>query len=272
MHQAFYFCWSKVSSYKVFNTTTLGLVLLALLVCYTIRAFLNFHYVEANYNVLLNKEHKMRGRLSNNALQELQEGKEKDLIFLKNLSCRLRKYQIVLPNERIVVTPEQFQDQLQKDVLLIQEKAKRQSVVLPSLFFLGLPEYERVPPLPEEVIKLSKQELSLFWIVDHLSEYSHLKLLQFYFENKTKSLAFVKAEQLGHLTIKFTTNESSFQKLFNEIENGPYYFVIEKIVVENSNKNAPAHSLENKDGSIKIILGREQINVLMTMSIIDFSL
>ncbi|MFZ4116144.1 MAG: hypothetical protein ACOYK6_05410 [Chthoniobacterales bacterium] len=263
---------SKIVGYQIVDPIKIGIILLVLLICWTTKIALNFYHAQEDYIVLQKKVESLKNTLSQRDLQELQTAQANDLRCVENLSHELRHYKIILPSEQVSRTPEQFHEQLQRDILYLQEKAENQAITLPPSFCLGFSENEAMPSTEKEIANRSKQEFLLFWIVDHLCNYSHCNLLQFSFENKIRNLELIKVKQLGCLTLAIKTNETSFQKFFNEITNSTYYFVIEKIILENSNKNGPPHCLENKKDSIKIVLGREKLNIVMKIVFLDFDL
>jgi hypothetical protein len=272
MLQAFCSPRLKTAGHRIVDPTKIGIILLLLLICWTSKTVLGFHHAQREYNVLQKKAECLRNALSQEDLQELQAAQTNDIRCIENLSNWLKQYQVTLPSERILFNAEQFQKQLQQDILYLEEKAENKVVILPPSFHLGFSEYEEIPLAEEEILERSKQEFLLFWIADHLCEYSHLNLLQFSFENKIRKFDLIKAKKLGCLTLAIKTNETSFQNFFNEITNSPYYFVVEKITLENSNKNGPPHSLENNKDSIKIILGREELNIVMKIAFLNFEL
>ncbi len=265
------FSRSKLRGYTFFNRTFLNTVALLLAIGWSIKTVVDYSKAEKNYEILLKKEEKVKKSLSRSRLDELKRAHEEDVLIEKFLSQWFKNYQIILPRERLFESQEQFEDQWQRDIIAIQEKAKKRFVTLPVPFYLGNTQPQGATHSPEELLQHSKEEFHLFWIADHLCEYPNYQIEEFTYKKDFKRLEFINAETLGSLIIVIRTNESTFQKILNGILASPYYLIIENITIENNNKIGPQHLLEEKNDSIKKILGGDKLKISMKITLLYFS-
>ena len=269
MHPAFHLEQLQLRSYKIF----LLLLSLGIVTCLTGKTFFSFYHSRKAYQVLLEESKQLPKPLSPQNLEKTKIDTTSYASLSEELSKSLNRYQVLLPPESSTATPQQFQNQLQRDVSEIQEEATYNSVTLPSLFFLGLQTYREPPPSSQALNKAMKQEVILRWLAHQACGYPGTVLSQFSLEEESlgeNQHPPLFSQYLGSLILSIRMEEESFQKFFNDIINSPYFIIIEKMTVENSNPAPPVHSLENSDKSIKILFGREKVLVTMKLRYFDF--
>lgn len=237
-----------------------------------LKTWCDFHDAKNHFTILLKKRENLKKNLNHTSIEEIRKNEAEDIDWLEKSYELLTKYQINLPNERMTKTPEQFESQLQKDITLIQEKAKNNLVTLPDLFSLGFSINQKSALASEELEIVNKQELLLWWLADHISEYHHLNLIDFHFENTTKDFQFIKSKELGFITLKFITNEYNFHSFLNDITNSSYFLIIEKITLENNNFLNAENIPTTKKYINKIVSGYDQLTIVMKIRVMDFIL
>jgi hypothetical protein len=245
---------------------------LLFVIYWTIKTIVGYKKAADNYAILFKKRECMRKSMSKCAMEELQSAQEEDLRIEEYLLNWFKKYKILMPKERIFESLEKFQDQYQKDILAIQEKAKRRVITLPTPFPLADLKTDKIINSNEELLRLSKLEFTLLWIGEQLCEYPQLKIIKFSFDKNFRKLEFIKAEELGSLTLVINTNGLIFQKLVKDILISNYFLVIEKITIENGQRTVTDYILENQDDSIKKIAPSDKLNISLKIKFIDFDL
>ena len=238
-----------------------------------------FYHSEKTYRTTLKKIKALEKLTNEENLQKAEAASKQSEASLKKLLSYFHRYQIILPPELAAASPSVFQDHLQYDVLALQKKAAQNDVAWPSRFFLALNQYENSPPSANELKKASQQEIILNWIAQKITEHRELTLQQFELQSSFEPDSNDLFSSLGLLTIHFTSDELSFQKLFNELVQAPYFFTIKTITVENSQPTPPAPSVTTtnfkrpscitSEPSIKIIFGNEKVTVKMQLELLD---
>ncbi len=237
----------------------------------------DFYESQEVYHTLINEIKLSKELPSPEDIKQIIATSGEYTMWLEKLSNSFAEHQILLPEECLEGTPQSFQDKLQQDVCSINEKAKLNHITLPAGFFLGLAPYKEVPPSLEKLTTLRTQEFLLTWFVNMLIEQPDLIINELVLEDKNLTIDATEQNilfSLGHLIISITTNESAFQKILNNITRSPYFFIIENLVIENSNKKGPLHLAEKEkiDSDIKPILGKEKITATLTLELLDIIL
>ncbi|HLB33200.1 MAG TPA: Amuc_1099 family pilus-like system protein, partial [Chthoniobacterales bacterium] len=245
---------------------------------------LAFYHAEQTYHAVAKKLAALT--FSVEYLQKAEGATVQEKILVQELVDQFQKYQISLPKDLRQLTPALFQDHLRHDVSEVKEKAIEAPITLPEDFFLGLNQYENIPPPPQELEKAIEQEILLCHIATKILEHPRLKLEQFELQEssekkKRTSNSSSYITPLGTLLINFTTDERAFQKLFNDIVENPYLYIIESMSVENSNPTPPPHETltynaepltgTNSIFPMKLLLGNEQLTVTMRLQLLNFA-
>lgn len=266
------------------SLTTLWLLLFITLFFLIGKKLLLFYEAEACYHSTLRKLETLTKTASQENTLTLAANTDAIKTSLQKQINDFQSYQITLPpeldNTNALPSPSFFQDYLQKEVYSLEEMASQAEITLPKDFYLGLHQFQNISPDRKELTKILQQEVALSWIAKKIMEQHGLKLHQFEWHSIAENDQQRLFSSLGFLTLQFTTDEKSFQKLFNEIIQSPYFFVIKTITVENSQQSPPSRLLEQAETSsetisisqpgIKIIFGREKVCVSMKIEILDF--
>lgn len=232
-------------------------------------------------------------------LRKLTETLNQSQANLDKLNEALQKYRVlsfgsfdkIKPQDQ----PQYFQDSLRSEVTAIKSLATTSGSTLPPSFYLGLDEYENRLPQPEQLLPLAKQLSVLTWMAKSVvslkgvivAEFSRIPsdLLKSSPPQKlspqaAKSALSSSYNSLGSIRITLRCGQGALRDMINAISKAPYFLVIEDIKIQNSvgepplRDAAPAND-QTADGTtsiqrLPIIVGRESLNVLLKMRIIDF--
>ena len=270
---AFSFYISKLSSYIITHQIKICIVTSLLLTCWLLHTASIFYHLQAQVNSLLKKKENIDQHLSSMNLKEMEHTQKEDMQWIEESSAFLKKYQIPPSCNQQAISLEEFQHQLEKDRSFLQEKAKLNVVTLPSPCFLLEFSHDKKNYLTQEdIILANKEEIVLFWLADHLCNIKDLNLIKFLFVNKTKKLGFIAGEELGCLTLEFITYESSVKNFINNVINSPYYFVIEKISLENNNYINKQTTALSKKNPREIDCNEDALRIFIKVRLFDFNL
>jgi|APCry1669192010_1035390.scaffolds.fasta_scaffold06057_2 hypothetical protein len=243
---------------------------------------------------------------SQDNLAKLTSTIETEKTDLNRLLKELQRFQIppfaglakINPQDR----PQRFQDLLRNEVTRIKSVATSDGAIFPQGFYLGLEDYENRPPAAEETLMLAKQLTVMSWVAEILANHKDLNLEEFsIFKPEASSkkdllkqakkasegpLASAKPtlpyETANSLSIKFRCNQSSFREIVNSLSTGPYFLMIDQILIENSVKEPPRRDLAAhqspatpQEGAaaiqrLPIIVGREMLTVTIKLGALEF--
>ena len=235
-------------------------------------------------------------------LVKFQANLDREQSEVDNLANSLKAFRIPpfhdLEKARPQDRPQLLQDGLRSQVTTIKAAAASKGVTLPPGFYLGMEEYENRLPSPDEVMILAKQLTVLDWIAGKLTSREGLILSEFTRSapppvSKTAEAGKrpnAPAESssknvygtLGGIRISFRCDQSSLRDLVNSISSAPYFLVIENLQLQNSVAEPPRRDASSQppqsptDGQptaqrLPIIVGREQVNVLMKIRFLEFN-
>jgi|GEM_PF-2603239 len=274
MHAGFLFYISKLSSYIITYQIKICIVTSLLLTCWLLHTASIFYHLQGQVDSLLKKKENTDQYLSSINLKEMEHKQKEDMQWIEEASALLKNYRIPLFHNQKAISSEEFQHQLEKDISFLQEKAKLNVVTLPSpcFFLLEFSHDKKNYLTQEDIILANKEETVLFWLADHLCNIKDLNLIKFSFVNKTKKLGFIAGEELGFVILEFITYESSVKNFINNVINSPYYFIIEKISLENNNYiNKQSASLSKKNPE-EINCNEDTLRIFIKVRLFDFNL
>lgn len=231
-------------------------------------------------------------------LRKLLQTLGQDQANLDNLKKALQAYRVASFGEIEKIKPQDqpqyFQDALRTQVTAIKSQASTLGSTLPPTFYLGMDEYENRLPQPDQLSILSNQLTVLSWLAKTVVSQKGVIVAEFArvatdsskpsgsqkkaTPTASESTPFVS---LGSTRIALRCGQGAFRELINALSSAPYFLVIEDIKIQNSvgepprRDAAPAVSDQNADGSaptqrLPIIVGRESLNILLKIRILDF--
>lgn len=169
---------------------------------------------------------------------------------LATLDAALRKHQPPLPQDK---TPNQFQDELRREVSQVTTKAATDKVELPADFYLGFDEFKT--GLPSTVVApfLARQLAVFRWLADTLIDAGIKRIdlwqrLPLPVEKDEALAAFPEnptPEQLiriSPLVLSFTGEQARVRRALNDIFRSPNFFIVRSLEILNSNREAPLKS------------------------------
>jgi len=232
-----------------------------------------FYHLQGQVNSLLKKKENTDQYLSSMNLKEMEHTQKEDMQWIEESSALLKKYQIPLLHNQKTISLEEFQHQLEKDRFFLQEKAKLNVVTLPSPCFLLEFSHDKKNYLTQEdIILANKEETVLFWLADHLCNIKDLNLIKFSFVNEPKKLEFIAGKELGCLILEFITYELNMKNFINDVMKSPYYFIIEKISLENNNYINKQSTALSKNNPVEIDYNEDALRIFIKIRIFDFNL
>jgi hypothetical protein len=247
-------------------------------------------------------------------LSTLRDTLGRDQADLDKLDGELQRYHIQpfgnLEKNKPQDRPQQFQDALREEVTKIKTLATTTGSTLPPTFYLGLDEFENMPPLPEQALILAKQLTVLDWVAGSLLNHDGVVVAEFsrpVTESPVKKDGFpsntsnspkkpgssapaqknipdtTPYSSVGNANLVFSCSQTALREFVNTIASpsAPYFVVIESLQLQNTakeapKKNAPTEATKQRVGKehaplrIPIIVGRENLNVSMKIHILEF--
>lgn len=258
-----------------------------------------------SYESLVSKLHRLQNSSpypSTQNLSTLKSQTEELKQALLRLSSKLAERQPPLPE----TTPNQFQDELRRQVTAVSDEAKKAGVELPSEFYLGFNEFRDTLPTPAAAPHLARQLISLRAIADILirAGVSRIDLWQrqpLPIERDPESAQWPAEPgpqdlmRSSTFLLAFSGDQHRVRKAFNELLSAPQFFLIRSLEILNSSRQAPSKSAgmtppsppvassltdlfggpsqspPQREAELPIILGKESVTIKMRVDFIDFA-
>jgi len=237
-------------------------------------------------------------------LKKLGKTLDSDQAALNELLGALRRFRIPVfagvEKAKSQDAPQLLQDALREEVTKLKVEANTTGVTLPQGFYLALEEYENRLPSPDDTIPLAKQLTVFDWISGMLISHRGLSIQEFSKANNSAAIQPAKTERkpltpngtsklespynlTATLKISFRCDQGSLRGVLNSFSQSPYFLVIDSIQLQNSVTDPPRRDSTpqpaappSQEGQspgqrIPVIVGREQINVILRVRILEFS-
>lgn len=215
---------------------------------------------------------------------------------LEGLRSKLAQFQRPTDSS---ITPQQFQDTLRSTVNALTTKAETAKVPLPDNFYLGFDQYRASPPLEKAAPELARQLEFISDIVGDLigsnpespgiRSIDSLSRPPLPVENAPATKEADKAPGLEKFpfTLGFTAEQGKFRIALNALLKMDQLMIIRALTITNTNKEGPpveasaadpsatpfgdlTDRAESKETSLNVLLGRERIQVALSIEMVDF--
>lgn len=234
--------------------------------------YIKYHKKKLNY-LIAQKIHKEEEEIliAKKQLTKLKaktRNSSKEYLLINN-----NQFSSIKLDENNLLNSINFENKITNDLSKLEYQAAIKKIILPKNFFSEVKQNLLNTKKSEKYsLYKEKQFVLLKSILENIIIFPKLKIEQFKLQESSNSSYFNdKNLPLGTLIINITLRENEFQKIFNNIINSKYFFVISSINILNSSPNPPIHHYIYSKDNLLPILGNETITVSLKIDLFDIA-